>query len=77
MDFLYGFLNKRHQVHVDRRVVGWSAGRHVDHPRGGKYRHGLLEKSLIQSSSVSVHNVHFMVCAPLSDLSLIIDSSGA
>ena len=34
MDFLYGSL-KRHQVHVDRRVVGWSAGRHVDHPCGG------------------------------------------
>ena len=30
MDFLYCFL-KMHQVHVDRRVVGWSAGRHVDH----------------------------------------------
>ena len=27
---------------MDRRVVGWSAGRHVDHPR-----HSLLEKSLI------------------------------
>ena len=36
MDFLYGFLLKRHQVHVDRRVVGWSAGYHVDHPFGGQ-----------------------------------------
>ena len=27
--------------------MGWSAGRHVDHPCGGrKFRHGLLEKSL-------------------------------
>ena len=26
---------KRNQVHVGRRVVGWSAGRHVDHPCGG------------------------------------------
>ena len=35
------------EIHVDRRVVGWSAGRamwitHV----GGKLCHGLLEKSL-------------------------------
>ena len=22
-------------IHVDRRVVGWSAGRDVDHPCGG------------------------------------------
>ena len=54
----HGFLvawfsfKKRHQVHVDRRVVGWSEGRHVDHPcaggGGGKFRHGLLEKSLIE-----------------------------
>ena len=36
MDFLYGFSLKRHQVHVDRHVVGSSAGRHVDHPRGGQ-----------------------------------------
>ena len=27
---------KRRKVHVDRRVVGWSAGRHVDHPCGGQ-----------------------------------------
>ena len=28
------FLKKAIQeIHVDRRVVGWSAGRHVDHPR--------------------------------------------
>ena len=31
---LGGFLKKTIQeIHVDRRVVGWSAGRHVDHPR--------------------------------------------
>ena len=29
--FLVWFSLKRHQVRVDRRVVGWSAGRHVDH----------------------------------------------
>ena len=34
IDFLYGFL--RYEVHVDRRVVGRSAGRHVYHPCGGK-----------------------------------------
>ena len=45
--FLVWFSLKTHQVHVDRCVVGWSAGRHVDHPCGGKFRHGLLEKSLI------------------------------
>ena len=46
--FLVWFSSKRHQVHVDRRVVGWSAGRHADHPcGGGKFRNGLLEKSLI------------------------------
>ena len=31
------FLKKTIQeIHVDRRVVGWSAGRHVDHPCGGQ-----------------------------------------
>ena len=34
--FLVWFSSKRHKVHVDRRVVGWSAGRHVDHPRAGQ-----------------------------------------
>ena len=29
---LVRFSLKRPQVHVDRRVVGWSVGRHVDHP---------------------------------------------
>ena len=24
------------EIHVDRRVVGWSADRHVDHPVGGQ-----------------------------------------
>ena len=33
---LGAFLKKTIQeIHVDRRVVGWSAGRHVDHPCGG------------------------------------------
>ena len=34
--FLVLFSLKRPQVHVDRRAVGWSAGRHVDHPCGGQ-----------------------------------------
>ena len=34
--FLVWFSLERHQVHVDRRAVGWSAGRHVDHPCGGQ-----------------------------------------
>ena len=36
------------EIHVDRRVEGWSAGRHVDHHvgGGGKFRYGLLEKTL-------------------------------
>ena len=34
---LGAFLKKPIQeIHVDRRVVGWSAGRHVDHPCGGQ-----------------------------------------
>ena len=34
---LGAFLKKTMQeIHVDWRVVGWSAGRHVDHPRGGQ-----------------------------------------
>ena len=33
---LGAFLEKTTQeIHVDRQVVGWSAGRHVDHPCGG------------------------------------------
>ena len=32
--FLVWFSLKRPQVHVDRRVVGWCAGHHVDHPCG-------------------------------------------
>ena len=52
--FLVWLSLKRHQVHVDQRVVGWSAGRHVDHPCGGKFRHGLLEKSLIHHPQIIV-----------------------
>ena len=34
---LGAFLKKTIQeIHVDRRVLGWSAGRHVDHPCGGR-----------------------------------------
>ena len=32
------------ETHVDRRVVGWYAGRHVITHVGGKFHHGLLEK---------------------------------
>ena len=47
----HGFLaflkRTTQEIHVDRRVVGWSAGLHVDRPcGGGKFHHGLLEKSL-------------------------------
>ena len=42
-----GALRKTIQeIYVDRRVVGWSAGRQIAHV-GGKFRHGLLEKSLV------------------------------
>ena len=34
--FLVWFSLKRQHVHVDRHVVGWSAGRHVDHPCAGQ-----------------------------------------
>ena len=34
---LGAFLRKTMQeIHVDRHVVGWSAGRHVDRPCGGQ-----------------------------------------
>ena len=33
--FLVWFSLQRHQIHVDWRDAGWSAGRHVDHPCGG------------------------------------------
>ena len=36
MDFLYGSLLERQEIHVDRRDVGWSAGLHVDRPCGGQ-----------------------------------------
>ena len=36
------------EIDVDRCVVGWSAGRHADHPCvGGKFRHGLANIHLI------------------------------
>ena len=31
-------------MHVDRRVVGWSTGRHVDHPCGGQISPWLARK---------------------------------
>ena len=46
---LVPFLRKPYKkFHVNQRVVGWSAGRHLGHHVGGKFRHGLLEKSLIK-----------------------------
>ena len=53
---LGAFLKKTIQEnHVDRRVVGWSAGRHVDHPcgGGGKIGYGLLEKSLMHKHYIT------------------------
>ena len=44
-----------HQVHVDRHVVGWGGG-------GGKFRHGLLEKSLTLVTADKdqiARNLHF------------------
>ena len=32
--FLVMVFFKKAPIHVDRRAVGWSAGRHVDHPCG-------------------------------------------
>ena len=44
--FLVWFSLERHQVHVDRRVVaGLRVAMWITHV-GGKFRHGLLEKSL-------------------------------
>ena len=39
------------ELHMNRGVVGWSAGRHVTHV-GGKSRHGLLKKSLKKVTSI-------------------------
>ena len=41
--------------------MGWSAGRHVDHPGGwgGKFRHGLLEKSLNNVTSCVMNLNYF------------------
>ena len=45
------FLKKTIQeIHVDRRVVGWSAGRHVDHPCGGQISPWPARKVTDQSS---------------------------
>ena len=44
--FLVWFSLERHQVHVDRRIVGsLRVAMWINHV-GGKSRHGLLEKSL-------------------------------
>ena len=49
MDLVPFFYKTIQEILVDRRVVGWSAGGHVDHPcgGGGEFRHSLLEMSLI------------------------------
>ena len=39
--FLKGAMQ---EIHVDRRVVGWSAGRHVDHPCGWQISPWLARK---------------------------------
>ena len=42
---LGAFLKKSIQeVHADRGVVGWSVGRHVDHPCGGQISPWLARK---------------------------------
>ena len=52
---LGAFLRKSIQeIHVDRHVMGWSAGRHVDHPCGDKFRHVLLEKSLNKGEACTI-----------------------
>ena len=52
--FLVWFSLKRHQIHVDRRVwAGLRVAMWIAHV-GDKYRHGLLEKSLI--------DLLFLVC---------------
>ena len=62
--FLVWFSLRRPQVHADRRIVGWSAGRHVDHPCGWQlfFCHGLLEKSLNREPghSENAHSAHEM-----------------
>ena len=51
---LVWFSLKRHQVHVDRCVVGWSAvAMWITHV-GGKFRHGLLENSLISTGVITL-----------------------
>ena len=55
------------EIHVDQRVVGWSAGRYVDHPHvGGKFHHGLLEKALNANAlfSLLVRLMHFRPRGP-------------
>ena len=43
---------------MDRRVVGWFAGRHVDQTHvGGKFRHGVLENTL----NYAFFGVHFLM----------------
>ena len=40
-----GALKKNMQeIHVDQRVLGWSAGRHLDHPCGGQISPWLARK---------------------------------
>ena len=45
----------------------WSAGRHVDHPCGGKFHHGLLEKSL---NNVAIFQSHQHITNPIPESDL-------
>ena len=46
---LGAFLKRTIQeIHVDQRVMGWSAGRHMDHPCGGQISPWPARKSLKQ-----------------------------
>ena len=51
--FLVRLSLKRHQVHVDRRVVGWSAGRNVDHPCGGQISPWPAKKITAENSAAA------------------------
>ena len=64
----WGLLKENHkkEIHVDRRVVGWSAGCHVDHPRGWQISPWPARKSMrdIQLSKFPGHNlraVHWII----------------
>ena len=52
---LAAFLKKTiREIHVDRHVVGWSVGCHVDHPCGWEISPCLLGKSLIHRFGLAI-----------------------